>query len=238
MRILLVEDDEALAEVLAVGLRAERYATDVATTAAEAIEQLLTTSYDVACFDLGLPDGDGLDLIRQLATDAAFQRPDRVLILTARDAVAQRVAGLDAGADDYLVKPFDFAELLARLRALSRRQQVVPGGGAGGTRLAVGDITLDLVSDQVRRDGRPIDLTPREFALLHALALQAGQVISVDELLAQVWGAEYVGEPQVVYVHIRWLREKIEDDPKHPCRIVTVRGVGYKFEPQPPLTEA
>ena len=165
VRILLVEDDPDLAEVVALGLRNESYAVDVAATYAEAEELLRTTAYDVACFDLGLPDGDGLDLVRRLADDPDLRRPRRSLVLTARDAVADRVAGLDAGADDYLVKPFHFAELVARLRALGRR------GDEHGTTLRVGDLTLDLAAHRAWRSGRELRADrPRVLAaaLLHA----------------------------------------------------------------------
>src|SRR3712207_4742229 len=133
MRILVIEDDPDLGEVVTLGLRNESYAVDLAATCHEAEEALRTTSYDVACFDLSLPDGDGLDLVRRLGRDPGLRRPRRTLVLTARDAVADRVAGLDAGADDYLVKPFHFAELVARVRALSRR------GDDHGSILRVGE---------------------------------------------------------------------------------------------------
>ncbi|MGD8398377.1 MAG: response regulator transcription factor, partial [Anaerolineae bacterium] len=139
--------------------------------------------------------------------------------------------GLELGADDYVTKPFDLGVLLARIKAVLRRvERAAPAAPAAG-RLEVGDLVVDPGAHVTTLGGEELALAPREFALLHALALHAGQVVSVDDLLAQVWGAEYAGEPQVVYVHIRWLREKIEADPQNPHRIVTVRGVGYKLEP-------
>ena len=149
MRILLVEDDPDLAELVVLGLRNEAYAVDLAGTYAAAEELLGTTSYDVACFDLGLPDGDGLGLVRRVSPGPYLRRPRRALILTARDAVAPRVAGLDAGADDYLVKPFHFAELLARIRALGRRDR------DHGSTLRVDELTLDLATHRAWRSGTP-----------------------------------------------------------------------------------
>src|SRR5918995_7109084 len=181
MRILLVEDDDDLAEVVVLGLRNASYAVDRARTCAEAEEVLRTTDVDVACLDLGLPDGDGLDLVRRFGHDPGLRRPRRSLVLTARDAVADRVAGLDAGADDYLVKPFAFAELLARLRALGRR------GHEQGSTVQVADLVLDLAAHRAWRAGAELGLTPREFALLRYLAQHPGRVLSAEDLLEHVW---------------------------------------------------
>jgi DNA-binding response OmpR family regulator len=158
--------------------------------------------------------------------------PAPVIFLTARRRELDEVLGLELGADDYIAKPFDLDVLLARIKAVLRRSGQSPIGGETSGVLTLGDLTIDVDAHTVTVEGNPVDLAPREFALLHALALQPGRVVSVDDLLAQVWGAEYAGEPQVVYVHIRWLREKLEADPTHPRRLVTVRGVGYKLEPQ------
>jgi DNA-binding response OmpR family regulator len=156
-----------------------------------------------------------------------------VIFLTARRRELDEVLGLELGADDYVTKPFDLDVLLARIKALLRRiersdarPEQTPGP------VIVGDLVLDPGAHIVTLAGRPVELPPREFDLLHTLALSPGQVLSTDALLARVWGAEYEGEPQVIYVHIRWLREKLEQDPHHPRRIVTIRGVGYKLEPQ------
>jgi DNA-binding response OmpR family regulator len=154
-----------------------------------------------------------------------------VVFLTARRREMDQVLGLELGADDYVTKPFDLDVLLARIKAVLRRaQSAVPSPGP--TALVVGDLTIDPEAHSVTVRDKAIGLPPREFDLLHALASEAGKVLSVDQLLARVWGAEYAGEPQVVYVHIRWLREKLEEEPQHPRRIVSVRGVGYKLEPQ------
>jgi DNA-binding response OmpR family regulator len=220
VRILVVEDDSDLAAVVALGLRNESYAVDVARTCAEAEELLVATDFDVACVDLGLPDGDGLDLVRRLAGDPDLRRPRRTLVLTARDAVADRVAGLDAGADDYLVKPFDFAELLARLRALGRR------GDDHGSVLRVGDLALDLAARRVWRSGADIDLTPREFSLLRYFMHHPGQVLSTEDLLEHVWDANADPFTSSVRVILSRLRRKLGD----PRVIATIPQVGYRLE--------
>lgn len=219
MRILLLEDDVDLGEVVALGLRNESYAVDTAATCAEAEELLRTTDYDVACVDLGLPDGDGLDLLRRMATDPDLRRPRRAIVLTARDAVADRVAGLDAGADDYLVKPFDFAELVARVRALVRRDD------DHGSMLYVGDLTLDAAAHRAWRAGCELDLTPREFSLLRYFMHHPGTVLSAEDLLGHVWDANADPFTSSVRVILSRLRKKLGA----PGPIVTVANVGYRL---------
>jgi DNA-binding response OmpR family regulator len=223
MRILLVEDDDDLAEVVALGLRNESYAVDVAATCARAEALLRTIDFDVACVDLGLPDGDGLDLVRRLAVDPDLRRPRRSIVLTARDAVEDRVAGLDAGADDYLVKPFELAELVARLRALARR------GDALGTTLVVGDLRLDLATHRVWRADREVQLTGREFSLLRYFMHHPGRVVSAEELLEHVWDAHADPFTTSVRVILSRLRRKLGD----PSPIATVTAVGYRLEGAP-----
>ena len=223
MRILLLEDDDELAELVALGLRNESYAVDRAATRAEAEELLGATAYDVACLDLGLPDGDGLDLLRALDAHPRLRRPARVLLLTARDAVADRVAGLDAGADDYLVKPFHFAELVARLRALARRAE---GRGAA---LTLGDLTLDQATHEVRRAGREVALTAREFALLRYFLHHPGEVLSAETLLEHVWDAHADPFTTSVRVILSRLRRKLGEPPL----IHTVTGAGYRLREEP-----
>lgn len=219
MRILLLEDDADLAEVVALGLRNESYAVDVARTCAEAEDLLSTTPFDVACLDLGLPDGDGIDLVRRLA-DGGLPRPRRCLVLTARDGVADRVAGLDAGADDYLVKPFAFTELLARLRALGRRDV------AAGSTLRVGDLALDLPTHRAWRGGAEVALTAREFAVLRYFMLHPGEVLSAERLLDHVWDRNADPFTTSVRVILSRLRRKLGDPPP----IVTITGAGYRLE--------
>ncbi|REE96820.1 winged helix-turn-helix domain-containing protein [Thermomonospora umbrina] len=220
MRILLIEDDPDLADVVALGLRNESYAVDVASTYSCAEELLRSTAYDVACFDLGLPDGDGLELLGRLELDPELRRPRRTLVLTARDAVADRVAGLDAGADDYLVKPFHFAELTARVRALSRR-----GDGHGST-LRVGGLTLDLTTHRAWRADAELRLTAREFSLLRYFMHHPGQVLSAEDLLEHVWDAHANPFTSSVRVILSRLRRKLGE----PALITTVATVGYRLE--------
>ncbi len=219
MRILLVEDDPDLAELVALGLRNESYAVDVAATYADADELLRVTSYDVACVDLGLPDGDGLDLVRKLTKDADLRRPRRALVLTARDAVQDRVAGLDAGADDYLVKPFHFAELVARLRALGRR------GVEEGTVVRVGALKLDLAAHRAWRGAVELDLTAREYSLLRYFMVHPGAVLSAEELLEHVWDAHADPFTTSVRVILSRVRRKLGAPPL----IETVTGAGYRL---------
>lgn len=219
MRVLVVEDDAELADILAMGLRNATYATDVANTRADAEQLLCTTTYDVACVDLGLPDGDGMELVASLGTDPLYNRPGRIIIVTARDAIEQRVAGLDAGADDYLVKPVAFPELLARIRAVSRRNDQFD------STVAVGDIALDTAALAVTRAGATVDLTPREFALLHHFLLHPGAVLSAENILEHVWDANTDPFTTSVRVIISRLRRKLgEPDP-----ITTIPNAGYRF---------
>jgi two-component system copper resistance phosphate regulon response regulator CusR len=223
VRVLLVEDDADLAEVVALGLRNESYAVDLAGTRAEAEELMLTTGYDVVCLDLGLPDGDGLDLLRRLGTDPALLRPRRTLVLTARDAVDDRVAGLDAGADDYLVKPFHFAELVARIRALDRR------AGEAGSTLRVGDLGLDLAAHRAWRGDTDLRLTAREFSLLRYFMHHPGLVLPAEELLEHVWDVNADPFTTSVRVILSRLRRKLGDPPV----IDTVTGAGYRLRAEP-----
>ncbi|UYM07579.1 response regulator transcription factor [Solicola gregarius] len=219
MRILLVEDDADLADVVALGLRNEAYAVDVARSYGEADELLTTTEFDVACIDLGLPDGDGGDLISRARMDERLRRPGRILVLTARDGVADRVTGLDAGADDYLVKPFAFAELVARIRALARRKD------AEGTTLRVGDLTLDLAAHRAWRGDAELALTAREYALLRYFMHHPDEVLSAEDLLEHVWDANADPFTASVRVILSRLRRKLGD----PSRIVTITNAGYEL---------
>lgn len=220
MRVLLLEDDAELAEILLLGLRNAAYATDHAQSRAAAEQLLLTTDYDVACIDLGLPDGDGLDLIADIGRGQLYERPKRIIITTARDAVKQRVAGLDAGADDYLVKPFAFDELLARIRAVSRRNDQF------GPELTAGDVVLDPSAMTASRADRDLGLTPREFALLRYLMSHPGEVLSAEHLIEHVWDASVDPFTTSVRVIMSRLRQKLG----RPGIIHTVPGAGYRLE--------
>jgi DNA-binding response OmpR family regulator len=184
---------------------------------------------NLVLLDIGLPGMDGLDALRQLKSQ--YELP--VIFLTARRRELDEVVGLELGADDYITKPFDVDVVLAHVKAVLRRTGAASPSEVETKRLVVGDLEIDPQSHTVSRAGRYLDLSPREFDLLLTLASQPEKVIRTEDLLSQVWGAEFMGQPQVVYVHMRWLRQKLESDPNHPQRILTVRGVGYKLIPQP-----
>jgi DNA-binding response OmpR family regulator len=224
-RILIVDDDALLRRSLAFNLEQAGFHTNTAATAEDALAQAKINPPDLVLLDIGLPGMDGLDALKQLKAQLGVM----VIFLTARRRELDEVLGLELGADDYVTKPFDFDVLLAHIKAVLRRKSAGPAPASPAMPLQVGDLMIDSASHLVTIGGRPVELTPREFDLLYAFARQPNQVLSPDELINQVWGAEFVGQPQVVYVHIRWLREKLEEDPNHPRRIVTVRGVGYKL---------
>ncbi len=223
--ILIVDDDALLRRSLAFNLEQAGYRTKNAATAEDALALSRSDPPELVLLDIGLPGMDGLDALRHFREGLKVP----VIFLTARRRELDEVLGLELGADDYITKPFDFNILLARIKAVLRRSQALPGAAPQTPVLKAAGLVIDPAAHTVTLDGRSVELTPREFDLLYALAQEAGRVLSVDELLARVWGAEFLGQPQVVYVHIRWLREKLEDDPQHPQHIVTVRGVGYKL---------
>jgi len=224
MRILVVEDEVKMAGLLKRGLEEEGYAVDVASSGANGLWAATENEYDALVLDLMLPDMSGLDVCRQLRRAGRWMP---VLILTARDGVPDRVAGLDAGADDYMVKPFAFSELFARLRALIRR-----GAGERPAVVAVGDLSLDPASRSVSRSGTSIELTAREFALLELLLRHPGEVLTRTRILEHVWDFAYDGGSNVVDVYVRYLREKV-DRPFGRRSIETVRGSGYRFRREP-----
>jgi DNA-binding response OmpR family regulator len=228
--ILLVDDDALLRRSLSFSLEQAGYRVSTAASGEDALALARRDPPDLVLLDIGLPGMDGLETLRHFEGEMALP----VIFLTARRRELDEVLGLELGADDYITKPFDLDVLLARVKSVLRRVRRPPEPGAAPQPLQVGDLVIDPAAHTVLVAGQPVDLAPREFDLLHALALEAGHVLSVDDLLARVWGPEYLGEPQVVYVHVRWLREKIESDPNRPVRIVTVRGVGYRLEPREP----
>jgi DNA-binding response OmpR family regulator len=223
--ILLVDDDALLRRSLAFRLEQAGYNTLTAARAEEALKMSQINPPQLVLLDLGLPGMDGLVALRHFQTELHIP----VIILTARRREFDEVLGLELGADDYVTKPFELEVLLARIKAVLRRVSQEKLGSMRPASIAVGDLHIDPSAHVVSIGSRTVELTPLEFDLLYTLALEAGQVLTVDDLLARVWGEEFIGEPQVIYVHIRLLREKIEEDSNHPRRIVNVRGVGYKM---------
>ena len=228
MKVLVVDDDVRMASAIRRGLRYEGLVVDVAADGEEALRVVGTTEYDVVVLDVLMPGLGGFETCRRLRGDGVWTP---VLMLTARDGVEDRVAGLDGGADDYLTKPFSFAELLARLRALARR-----GAVQRPTVLTVGELRLDPASHQVWRDEHEIFLSSKEFAILETFMRRPGEVLSRYQLLEHAWDYEYENRSNVVDVYVRYLREKV-DRPFGRNSIETVRGSGYRLREQVPAIE-
>ena len=224
MRALVVEDESKMAALLRRGLQEEGFAVDIAANGEDGSWLGTENDYDVILLDVMLPDVDGFEVCRRLR---AADRRAPILMLTARDGVQDRVAGLDAGADDYLTKPFSFDELLARVRALLRR-----GPSERPPVLTVGDLVLDPATRRVSRGGKEIDLTPKEFGLLDLFLRHPGEALSRTRILEHVWDFAYDGDSNVVDVYVRYLREKV-DRPFGRRSIETVRGVGYRLREEP-----
>jgi two-component system OmpR family response regulator len=216
VRVLVVEDEPKLASLLRQGLRRHGMAVDIAITGPDALQQAISTEYDVILLDVMLPGFDGYEVCRRLRAEEVWSP---TLMLTARDEIEDRVRGLDSGADDYLVKPFSSDELLARIRALVRR-----GAPPRPTRISAGEIVLDPATRQVWRSDEELSLTAREFALLETLMRRAGEVLSRYELLEHVWDGSYENRSNVIEVYIGYLRDKLGRD-----LIETVRGAGYRL---------
>ena len=220
MRVLVVEDERRIATLLERGLQEEGYAVDLAATGEDGIWLATENAYDAVLLDVLLPDLDGFEVCRRLR-EAGRWAP--ILMLTARDAVPDRVEGLDAGADDYLTKPFAYPELLARLRAVIRR-----GPHERPAAISVGDLSLDPATREVRRGDLPVPLTPKEFALLEYFMRHAGEVLTRTQILEHVWDFAFDGDSNVIEVYVRYLREKV-DRPFGRQSLETVRGVGYRL---------
>jgi DNA-binding response OmpR family regulator len=224
--VLLIEDDEGIAEPLMFGLKSEGMNVLHAANGAEGLARARRDKPDIILLDVMLPDMDGFAICRTLRAESATP----ILMLTARGQEMDRVMGLELGADDYIVKPFSFRELLARVRAVLRRRELDRGAApAPADRLTVGNIVLDRTARQVWRRDQLIELSPREFDLLVVLMEHPGEAMSRQELLDRAWGEDWIGNPRTLDVHIRWLREKIEENPTAPVYIQTVRGYGYRF---------
>lgn len=230
-RILVVEDDATLRETLEYNLDRQGYDVSTAADGVTALEVARSEEPDLVILDLMLPRLDGFEVCRVLRQDMSVP----ILMLTALDDEVDKVVGLEVGADDYLTKPFSMRELLARVKALLRRERLVreeladEEGMVERKRLVFDDLVIDLDRHEVLRHGDPLHLKPKEYQLLVFLARNRGIVLSRDLILERVWDWDY-GNSRTVDVHVRWLREKIESDPSDPQRIITVRGVGYRFE--------
>ncbi|MCX6622567.1 MAG: response regulator transcription factor [Acidobacteria bacterium] len=220
MRILVVEDEKRIADFLGRGLESAGYTVDTVNDGAAALEITHATDYDLIILDLGLPDTDGIKVLERIRNR---KTTSPVLILSARGGVDDRVKGLEQGADDYLVKPFAFIELLARVRALLRRGQPTP------ERLQAGDLSLDCIRRRVTRNNEPIELAPKEFAILEYMMRNRGRPLSRTMIVEHVWDMDYDGLTNIVDVYIRHLRGKIDD--RYPIKLIhTVRGIGYMLD--------
>jgi len=224
VRILVIEDNHRLNSSLAASLTHEGYSVDSAYDGQEGQDLAELTAYDLILLDIMLPEKDGLEVCRDLRRR---RNHTPILLLTARDRIDDRVQGLDCGADDYLVKPFAMRELLARLRALLRRQQPYKEG-----RLTIGDLVMDPITHTVEREGRPLDLTPKEFALLEYLLYHPNRVVTREMIEQHIWNYDFECESNVIDVYVRRLRRKI-DDPFAVKLLTTVRGVGYRLQAPP-----
>jgi len=225
-RILLIEDEPGLVLTLTDRLMAEGYDVESEADAVRGLAHGTRGQFDVILLDVMLPGGSGFDVCRTLR-QRGVQAP--ILMLTARGQVVDRVVGLKLGADDYLVKPFEMAELLARIEALLRRGTAPVSTAPTGETFRFGEISIDFRKAEVTRSGQPIELSAREFKLLRYFVEHRGAALSRDELLNEVWGYNAMPSTRTVDVHVAWLRQKIEDNPRHPQYIHTVHGLGYKF---------
>jgi len=227
-RILVVEDEVSIRETIAYNLSREGFQVEQAADGNVAIEIARTTKPDALILDIMLPGKDGLEVCRILRKESNVP----ILMLTARADEIDKIVGLEIGADDYMVKPFSMRELMTRVKALLRRVRLMreESSDSSHLRLEFGNLTINPASHEVLVDDRPAELRPKAFDLLAFLASHRGQVFSREQLLTEIWGWDYFGESRTVDVHIRWIREAIEPDPSKPVRIMTIHGVGYRFD--------
>ncbi len=223
-RILIVEDEASLADTVRYNLEREGYTVAVASDGRRALDRFRADDPSLVILDLMLPELSGLDVCRQIRQISNVP----IIIVTAKDAEADKVSGLELGADDYVTKPFSARELVSRVRAHLRREDMT-GGSAASATLTGGPVELDPVRHEVRIRGELIAIPPKEFALLEMLLRLKGRLLTRDHLIAEVWGADYFGDTKTLDVHVKRLRQKIEQDPHHPVHLVTVRGLGYRF---------
>jgi DNA-binding response OmpR family regulator len=225
MRILVVEDEPKLASVMQRGLEGQGYQTLIAESGEDAVLLVRTEPVDLVLLDIGLPDRDGHEVLAELRR---LRRDLPVIMVTARDDVTTKIGALDQGADDYITKPFNFDELLARIRALTRRADQAQAGS-----IAWQGLRIDLLSHRVWCDEAEVTLSRREFALLEYFARNPGRLLSRQQILAAVWDYDFEGESNIVDVYVRYLRNKL-DRPLEPSLFTTIRGSGYRFDPPPP----
>ena len=224
-RVLIVEDEPSLVESISYALELEGYEVLAAVTGREGVEQARIGNPSLVLLDVMLPESSGLDVCRQIRATSDVP----IIMLTARDSEADKVAGLELGADDYVTKPFSMRELMARVRAQIRRSSRTGTFAENNEVLRGASIEIDVDAHEVRVDGRGVDLRPKEFDLLESLMRRKNRLATRDVLIDDVWGPSYFGDTKTLDVHIKRIRQKIEDDPARPTRVVTVRGLGYKF---------
>ena len=225
LTVLVVEDEEAFVDALTVGLSREGFRVQVARDGAMALDMFDAVRPDIVLLDVMLPKISGVDVCRQLRKRSSVP----IIMVTAKGSEIDTVVGLEVGADDYVTKPYRIRELVARMRAVVRRT-AAREDDLGTDALQVDDIALDPERHEVRIRGEQVQLPLKEFELLHVLLANAGRVITREQLIDRVWGSDYVGDTKTLDVHVKRLRSKVEDDPAHPERIVTIRGLGYKLE--------
>lgn len=227
MKLLVIEDSSTLRANLETGFRRAGFAVDVATDGGEGLRMALATHYDVVLLDLGLPVLDGMDVLRRLREEG---NPTHVLALTARDALEDRVRGLDGGADDYVVKPFSMKELLLRIRAvLQRAEGATPGLARADGKARIGRAMVDFAAYTVEKDGARQGLSKKELELLRFFLAHEGKAVTRDAILSAVWGADEFPTTRTIDMHVLKLRKKLEDDPETPRLFLTLHGVGYRF---------
>ncbi len=227
--VFVIEDEESFVEALQIGLGREGFRVEVATDGVEAIERFEAVKPDIVLLDVMLPRASGIDVCRQIRAQSSVP----IIMVTAKSSEIDTVVGLEVGADDYVTKPYRIRELVARIRVQLRRANADQTGEVerpGTSALRVGEVMLDPDEHRVTVRGDDVSLPLKEFEVLHLLLANAGRVLTREVLIDRVWGADYVGDTKTLDVHIKRVRAKIEDDPSQPTRIVTIRGLGYKFE--------
>lgn len=226
-RILVIDDDRLMRRSVSLSLTDAGYATETAASGEEGLAAARALRPDLVLLDIGLPGMDGLETLRAFQKEIAAP----VIFVTARRRELDEIVGLEMGADDYITKPFDMDILLARVKAVLRRSQQSQPSSPPSETISVGDLRIDPVAHEVTVGGKLVELAPKEYDLLYYLAQRAGEAVPLEDIILNVWGEEWAGETQTVYVHVRWLRTKIETEPNKPRRLLTVRSVGYRLVP-------